>query len=79
MHDIRHWFTLHEAELHELAERTRMHDDTVHFITMLVLQGWTDAAIYEQLHEMIPSPDGQHNPLAETAELLDHVRRLVAS
>jgi len=79
MTDVDRWMRLHERELHDLAEQTGMHDDTVHFLTVLVLQGWTDAAIYEQLRELIPSPDGQHSPLADTPELLEHVRALVAS
>ena len=79
MTDIEHWIDLHEAELHELAERTHMHDDTVHFLTTLVLAGWTDDAIYEQLHELIPSPDGQRSPLEQTPALLEEVRRLVST
>ena len=73
------WTGRHETELHELAERTGVHDDTVHFLATLVLGGWTDTAIYEQLLELIPSPDGQHNPLADAPELLEEVRRLVAT
>jgi hypothetical protein len=70
---------LARGELHELAERTAIHDDTVHFLATLVLAGWSDAAIYEQLRELIPSPDGQHNPFADAPELLEEVRRLVAT
>jgi hypothetical protein len=79
MTDPQHWIHLHEVELHELAERTAIHDDTVHFLATLVLAGWSDAAIYEKLRELIPSPDGQHNPFADTPELLEEVRRLVAT
>jgi hypothetical protein len=79
MTDIERWIDLHEAELHELAERTDMHDDTVHFLASLVLAGWTDAAIYEQLHELIPSLDGQRSPLERTPALLEEVRRLVST
>ena len=79
MTDPEHWIDLHEAELHELAERTDMHDDTVHFLAMLVLAGWTDDAIYEQLRELLPSPDGQRSPLEDTPVLLEEVRRLTAT
>lgn len=79
MTDVERWIEVHENQLHELADRTGMHDDTVQFLAVLVLQGWTDAAIYEQLRELIPSPDGQQSPLADTPELLDEVRALVAA
>ena len=73
------WIDLHEAELRELAERTDTHDDTVHFLAALVLAGWTDDAIYEQLRELIPSLDGQRSPLEDAPELLDAVRHLVST
>ena len=79
MTDTEHWIDLHEAELHELAEHAGMHDDTVHFLASLVLAGLTDDAIYEQLHEVILSPDGQRNPLETTPVLLEEVRRLATS
>ena len=79
MTDPETWIDLHETELHELAQRTDTHDDTVHFLATLVLAGWTDAAIYEQLRELIPSLDGQRSPLEDTPDLLDAVRRLVAT
>jgi hypothetical protein len=79
MHDAEHWIDRHEQELHELAERTGTHDDTVHFLASLVLRGWTDAAIYEQLRELVPSPDGRRSPLADVPELLHEVRALVAT
>ncbi len=76
MTDIEHWIDLHEVELHELAERTDAHDDTVHLLASLVLGGWTDDAIYEQLRELIPSLDGQRSPLEDAPALLEEVRRL---
>ena len=79
MTDIERWIDLHENELHDLAERTRTHDDTVHFLATLVLAGWTDDAIYEQLRELIPSLDGQRSPLEEAPVLLEGVRRLVST
>ncbi len=79
MTDPELWINLHETELHELAERTDTHDDTVHFLATLVLAGWTDASIYEQLRELIPSLDGQRNPLGDTPGLLQAVRELVAT
>jgi hypothetical protein len=79
MTDIEHWIDLHENELHELAERTDTHDDTVHFLATLVLAGWTDDAIYEQLRELIPSLDGQRSPLEEAPVLLEEVRRLAST
>jgi len=79
MSDIERWIDLHETELHELAERAEMHDDTVHFLATLVLAGLTDDAIYEQLHELIPSPDGQRSPLENAPALLEEVRRLTTT
>jgi hypothetical protein len=79
MTDVERWLDLHEAELHELAERTATHDDTVHFLAKLVLAGWTDDAIYEQFRELIPSFDGQRSPLEETPALLEEVRHLAAT
>jgi hypothetical protein len=79
MSDIERWIDLHHTELHELAERSDMHDDTVQFLATLVLSGWTDEAIYEQLHELIPSLDGQRSPLEHTPALLEDVRRLTTS
>ncbi len=79
MTDIEHWIDLHETELHDLAERTDTHDDTVHFLATLVLAGWTDDAIYEQLRELIPSLDGQRSPLEDAPVLLEEVRRLAAT
>jgi hypothetical protein len=79
MTDIDRWIDLHETELHELAERVGAHEDTVHFLVTLVLIGSTDADIYEHLSELIPSPDGQHSPLAGAPELLQEVRQLVAT
>lgn len=48
-------------------------------VASLVLHGWTDAAIYEQLRELVPSPDGQHSPLADAPDLLHEVRHLVVT
>jgi hypothetical protein len=79
MSDSERWIDLHETELHELAERAGAHDDTVHFLATLVLAGSTDSDIYEQLRELIPSPDGQRSPLAGAPELLHEVRQLVAT
>ena len=79
MTDIERWIDLHESELHDLAERVGAHDEIVHFLAILVLAGSTDAGIYAQLHELIPSPDGQHSPLAGAPELLHEVRQLVAT
>jgi hypothetical protein len=78
MTDIQHWIHLHEAELHELAERAGAHDDTVHYLATLVLAGVSDDDIYEQLRTLIPSPDGQRSPLAGAPELLGAVRALAA-
>ncbi|MGZ6946314.1 MAG: hypothetical protein ACXVL8_20645 [Acidimicrobiia bacterium] len=79
MTDIERWIGLHEAELHELAERTETHDDTIHFLATLVLAGWTDDAIYEQLRDLVPSLDGQRSPLEGAPALLEEVRRLAAT
>ncbi|MGZ6977743.1 MAG: hypothetical protein ACXVJW_06525 [Acidimicrobiia bacterium] len=79
MTDIERWIGLHEAELHELAERTETHDDTIHFLATLVLAGWTDDAIYEQLRDLVPSLDGQRSPLEGASALLEEVRRLAAT
>ena len=79
MTDIEHWIELHETELHQLARREGAHDDTVQFLATLVLAGATDTDIYEQLRELIPSPDGRHSPLAGAPELLHEVRQLVAT
>ena len=79
MTDIERWIDLHENELHDLAERTHTHDDTVHFFATLVLAGWADDAIYEQLRELIPSLDGQRSPLEDAPALLEEVRRLAAT
>jgi hypothetical protein len=79
MTDVERWIELHHDDLHDLAQRTHTHDDTLEYLATLVLSGWTDDAIYEQLRELVPSPDGQHSPLADAPGLLDEVRRLVAA
>ncbi len=79
MVDIERWITSHESEMHDLAARTGAHDETVHFLTVLVLSGATDDAIYEHLREIVPSPDGQRSPLRDTPELLAEVRRMVSA
>jgi hypothetical protein len=79
MTDIERWIHTHESELRELAERRGAHDDTVHFLAALVLGGSTDTDIYEHLRELVPSFDGQRSPLEGAPELIDEVRRLVAS
>ena len=79
MSEVERWISLHETELHELARRTGSHDDTVRFLAVLVLDGWTDDAIYEQLRELVPSPNGQHSPLADAPALLQEVRQFVAT
>jgi hypothetical protein len=79
MTDVERWIELHESELHQLAEQAGAHDDTVQFLATLVLAGSSDADIYEYLHELVPSPDGQHSPLAGAPELIRRVRELVAA
>ena len=79
MTDPEHWIHGHEAELHELAEGLAVHDDTIHFLASLVLAGWTDDAIYEQLRELTPSLDGQRSPLEQAPLILGRVRDLVAT
>ena len=79
MTDVEHWIELHHDELHDLAQRTDTHDDTIRYLATLVLSGWTDDAIYEQLRELVPSLDGQHSPLGGTPAVLDEVRRLVTT
>ncbi|HET9729383.1 MAG TPA: hypothetical protein VFR41_08185 [Acidimicrobiia bacterium] len=77
-HDER-WIDLHRIELHEVATRTGLHTDTVELVAALVLRGWTDDAIYAQLHAVVPSADGHGNPLTHVPAVLVEVRRLVAA
>ena len=79
MDDVERWIGGHERELHELGEQNRANDDAVHLVASLVLHGWTDDAIYEQLRELIPSNDGQDSPLADAPVLLRELRRLAAT
>ena len=77
MADSELWIGLHRAELHEVADRTGAHADTVSFLATLVLAGASDAEIYEYLRGLVPSTDGRLSPLAGAPELLREVRQLV--
>jgi hypothetical protein len=79
MSEIEHWISRHEHELHELATRTATQGETVEMLATLVLAGWTDTAIYDQLREITLSHDGQRSPLEHTPELIGAIRRLVAA
>ena len=76
--DIEQWIESHEGALHELAQRSGAHDDTVHFLAAHVLAGTSDDDIYDLLREAVPSLDGQNNPLASVPDLVHRVRELVA-
>jgi hypothetical protein len=79
MADVHGWMRLHEIELRELAVRVDAHEDTVHFLAVLVLAGESDDEIYEGLRAMSCSLDGEQNPLAGAPELLGAVRHLVTT
>jgi hypothetical protein len=53
--------------------------DEIEGLGRLARAGWTDEAIYEHLHELIRSLDGQRSPLEQTPVLLEEVRRLVST
>ncbi len=77
MTDIERWIDGHEPELHALAAHVGAHDETVVLVAGLVLGGLGDDEIYEQLREVTPSWDGQHNPLEGAPELLGELRQLI--
>jgi hypothetical protein len=69
----------HDAELNALADQLDADGDAVRYIASLVLAGERDREIYERLHELVPSLDGQESPLAGIPGVLWEVRRLVAA
>lgn len=79
MTEIEQWIDLHDAELREVAGRRHTDADVVRLLAMFVLSGLEDEEIYEQLREVLPSPDGQRNPLAGAPAVLDDLRDLVAA
>jgi len=76
MVDVERWIDTHEAELLGLAEQFGTRVDTVEFLATLVLRGFDDDEIYEELREVTPSWDGQHSPLAGAADLVRELRSL---
>jgi hypothetical protein len=79
MTDVERWIHVHETELRDVADRAGARADTVRLLATLVLGGASDPEVYDALRAHVLSLDGQRNPLEGTAELLDQVRRLVAS
>ena len=75
--DIEHWIDRHRDQLHDIASRAGANDDTVHYLAILVLGGSSDSDIYEYLRGLIPSVDGQRNPLEGVSHLVADVRLLV--
>jgi hypothetical protein len=77
--DIDRWMDEHDSDLDALAKALDADSDAVRYLASLVLAGENDHGIYERLHELVPSLDGQESPLAGIPELLFEVRRLVAA
>jgi len=62
MSDIDDWLRAHEEELAQIARGTDLESSLVHLAAVLVLAGIEDAQIYDQLHALVVSLDGQRHP-----------------
>ncbi len=73
MSDIEDWLRSHEADLAEIAEISDLEPGLVHLTAVLVLAGIDDAQIYDQLHGLVVSLNGQRHPFAGTSRALEEI------
>jgi len=79
MSDIEDWLRAHEEELADIARGTDLESALVHLTAVLVLAGIEDAQIYDQLHALVVSLDGQRHPLAGAPRALEEISRLATA
>jgi len=79
MSDIDDWLRAHEEELAQIARGADLESSLVHLAAVLVLAGIEDAQIYDQLHALVVSLDGQRHPLAGAPRALEEIRRLATA
>jgi len=79
MSDIEDWLRAHEEELAQIARGTDLESALVHLTAVLVLAGIEDTQIYDQLHALVVSLDGQRHPLAGAPRALEEIRRLATA
>ncbi len=79
MSDIEDWLRAHESDLAEIAETSDLEPGLVHLTAVLVLAGIEDAQIYDQLHGLVASLNGQRHPLAGAPHALEEIHRLAST
>ncbi|MDR3649179.1 MAG: hypothetical protein P4L20_08820 [Acidimicrobiales bacterium] len=79
MSDIDDWLRAHEEELADIARGTDLESPLVHLAAVLVLAGFEDTQIYDQLHALVVSLDGQRHPLAGAPRALEEIRLLASA
>jgi hypothetical protein len=73
------WLRDHADRLAEIAQERGLALRAVQLVAVLVLAGFSDPEIFNELGSARVSLDGPRDPLAGAPAVLDELRRLVAS
>lgn len=76
--DATNWLTGNDEGLQRIAERAEVDADVARAAAALVLAGYTDEEIVDELREHVLVMDGQFSPMRHIPQLLFEVRELVA-
>jgi hypothetical protein len=76
--ELRDWLGEHRRALDEISERYGADVRLTTGIALMVLNGFSDEQVYEDLGHEILVFDGQNSPLRHVPELLADVRRAVS-
>jgi hypothetical protein len=71
------WIHDHRARLHEISARLGADERVTRGVALMVLSGYTDEEVYEDVADEVLVWDGQHSPLRQIPDVLAEVRRAV--
>jgi hypothetical protein len=76
-HELLAWVHDHRGKLHDISVRLGADERMIQGLALMVLSGYTDAEVYQDLQHELLVWDGQRNPLQPVPEALAEVRRLI--
>jgi hypothetical protein len=76
---IQDWLTNNDERLVDIAHRSDIVPGVVHLAAVLVLAGFTDTAIYDQMEVLNVRLRDGHDPLAGLLDALTEIRELAAA
>lgn len=78
MDEIHDWLQQHDASLVQIAEHLDLDGNLVRTAAALVLAGYVDDDIVEEIRDQVVARDSQESPVRHVPQMVFEVRRLLA-